>query len=244
MGQRWGKGGADGRTRPTTHVPARHDTPVGLRAHQPGIVTPQLTHALLTVYDTEDPGPLLREWTAAAERLMRATNATVTFGLQAKPLPPFDGDALDPRRCGGDLAVLIQAQDEPPQRLEGPEPRWERRGARHVRGALGFQEGTINLRRPMDFDRHVWVRGNDRTGMIGGTYLVVRDIHVDDTWHDLTQPEQERIIGRSKASGAPLTGKRLYDKPQLETLAARRAHPRRHAENRGRRAAPARVRHR
>ena len=106
-----------------------------------------------------------------------------------------------------------------PSALEGPEPRWERRGTRHVRGALGFQEGTINLRRPMDFDRHVWVRGNDRTGMIGGTYLVVRDIHVDDTWHDLTQPEQERIIGRSKASGAPLTGKRLYDKPKLETLA-------------------------
>ena len=151
---------------------------------------------------------------------MRATNATVTFGLQAKPLPPFDGDALDPRRCGGDLAVLIQAQDEPPQRLEGPEPRWERRGTRHARGALGFQEGTINLRRPMDFDRHVWVRTNDRTGMIGGTYLVVRDIHVDAAWHELTEPEQERIIGRSKASGAPLTGRRLYDKPQLETLAA------------------------
>ena len=56
-------------------------------AHQPGIVTPQLTHALLTVYDTEDPGPLLREWTAAAERLMRATNATVTFGLQRQAAP-------------------------------------------------------------------------------------------------------------------------------------------------------------
>ena len=150
---------------------------------------------------------------------MRATNATVTFGLQAKPLPPFDGDALDPDKCGGDLAVLIQAQDEPPQRLEGPEPRSgdAAPATRAGRSASKRARSTCAVR---------WTStgtcgstATTGTGMIGGTYLVVRDIHVQDTWHDLTPPEQERVIGRSKASGAPLTGKRLYDKPKLETLA-------------------------
>ena len=211
--------------RPNIH-PRRFTAPTS-----PGSSPRSSPKRCLTVYDTDDPRPLLREWTVAAERLMRATNATVTFGLQAKPLPPFDGDALDPRRCGGDLAVLIQAQDEPPQRLEGPEPRWERRGTRHARGALGFQEGTINLRRPMDFDRHVWVRSNDRTGMIGGTYLVVRDIHVNDTWHDLTAPEQERVIGRSNApaprspASACTTSPSSRPSPPTRTSASPRREP-------------------
>lgn len=188
-------------------------------AHQPGIVTPQPRHALLTAYDCDNPRALLREWTAAAERFMRAGHGTITLGLGAPALPPFEGDALDPDRCGGDLVVLIQS-DAPPKRLDGPAPRWERRGTRHAKGALGFAEGTSNLRRPLDFDRHVWVSRNDRTEMIGGTYLVVRDILVNPTWHELDADEQERIIGRDKTRGAPLTGRRLYDKPDLEALPA------------------------
>ena len=35
--------------------------------------------------------------------------------------------------------------------------RWQQRGTRTDRGALGFREDTLNLRRPRDFDRHVWV---------------------------------------------------------------------------------------
>jgi deferrochelatase/peroxidase EfeB len=193
-------------------------------AHQPGIVTPHLRHALLTAYDIDDPRELLSAWTEEAEA-RHGAGQTVTIGLGARlvasprlrPLPPFAGDALDPARCGGDVAVLIQG-DHPPEALRGPQPRWARRGTRSDRGALGFREGTLNLKRPKDFDRHVWVRGQDRTGMIGGTYLVVRDIEVDGSWHRLSEEQQERIIGRDKRTGAPLGRTRLYDAPVLDRL--------------------------
>jgi Dyp-type peroxidase family len=54
--------------------------------------------------------------------------------------------------------------------------------------------------------------------MVGGTYLVVRDIAVEPSWHDLSEPEQERIIGRDKRTGAPLGGTRLFEKPDLQHL--------------------------
>jgi deferrochelatase/peroxidase EfeB len=54
--------------------------------------------------------------------------------------------------------------------------------------------------------------------MVGGTYLVVRDIDVEPTWHRLAKAEQEQVIGRDKDSGAPLGGKRLFEKPDLDTL--------------------------
>ena len=61
--------------------------------------------------------------------------------------------------------------------------------------------------------------------MIGGTYLVVRDIEVDPSWHALDEAAQERIIGRDKHTGAPLGGTRLFEKPHLETPARGRPHP-------------------
>ena len=53
-------------------------------AHQPGIATPQLEHAVLTAYDIDaqmDLGGLLVEWTETAERWMRTGGGTVTIGL-------------------------------------------------------------------------------------------------------------------------------------------------------------------
>src|SRR3954467_2102020 len=56
--------------------------PTVYSAHQPGIVTPQLKHALLAAYDA-DPNPReqLEAWTAEAERRMRAGRRIVTLGL-------------------------------------------------------------------------------------------------------------------------------------------------------------------
>jgi len=54
--------------------------------------------------------------------------------------------------------------------------------------------------------------------MVGGTFLVMRRIVVEPSWHALTQPEQERVIGRDKRTGAPLGRTRLYDAPHLEKL--------------------------
>lgn len=54
--------------------------------------------------------------------------------------------------------------------------------------------------------------------MVGGTYMVVRDIAVESSWATLTEHEQEQVIGRDKHTGAPLSGTRLYDPPVLERL--------------------------
>jgi deferrochelatase/peroxidase EfeB len=195
--------------------------------HQPGIATPQREHALLVAYDAPADLPgLLEAWTEEAERRMRAGGQTVTLGLGAGvfnantrlcELPPFPGDALDPALCGGDLCVLISS-DAPVEPLPGAAIRWLQRARHTERGALGFREGTLNLRRPRDLDRHVWITGRERTAMLGGTFLVVRRIQVLDAWHRLPQDEQERIIGRDKRTGAPLTGRRLYDAPVLDRL--------------------------
>jgi Dyp-type peroxidase family len=65
----------------------------------------------------------------------------------------------------------------------------------------------------------VWVGTRDRTGMTGGTYLVVRNIVVDPAFSALATSEQERIIGRHKDTGAPLGGRTLYEPPDLDRLA-------------------------
>lgn len=189
------------------------------------IAGPQRAHAAIGAFDAPD----LRAWAELAARL-RDETTTVTIGLGAgafddrsrplglRPLPAFPGDELDPRRCGGDACVLI-VSDAPTDALSRfGTPRWQRQGTHTPTGALGFRDGTMNPRRPLDLDRHVWVSDRDRTTMLGGTYLVVRDIHIDPSWHDLHPREQERIIGRDKRTGAPLHGTRLFEKPDLDAL--------------------------
>jgi deferrochelatase/peroxidase EfeB len=201
------------------------DTPPTLYGpHPPGIVSPHLIHGVLGAFDEVRP-----DWPELAEALMREGGMTVTLGYgppyfprdaptRLKPLPAFPGDQLDETRCGGAACVLI-CSDEPTDALERfGTPRWSRAGRRTAQGALGFRDGTLNLRRPKDFDRHVWVTGGDRSFMLGGTYLVVRDIEVLDSWRRLDEAEQEQAIGRHRRSGAPLSGRRLYDAPILEHL--------------------------
>jgi deferrochelatase/peroxidase EfeB len=149
-----------------------------------------------------------------------------------RPLPSFAGDALDPAWSGGDLAVQVcaaRAEDAGAalERLAlvaagAAAPRWSQAGrlgrAPHdspngtPRDPLGFRDGTHNLRRGRDLDRHVWIDRGDRTGMVGGTYLVVRRIEIDlAAWHALPLAEQERRIGRRRDSGAPPGGRREFD---------------------------------
>jgi deferrochelatase/peroxidase EfeB len=205
--------------RPDTRAPTAYG------AHQPGVATPPMAAIAVAAFDLDDDAEtVLREWTRIAEDVMRAGEGTVTIGLGAgaipagrrpaglAPLPAFEGDALDPAQCGGDLCVLA-----PPHAIERfGRPRWVQTG---VQGdTLGFRDGTLNLRRPRDFDRHVWVAGHERSWLLGGTFLVLRRIVVERSWHALAQAEQERAIGRDKRSGAPLGRRRLYDAPHLEKL--------------------------
>jgi deferrochelatase/peroxidase EfeB len=144
-----------------------------------------------------------------------------------RELPPFPGDALDPAWCGGDLAVqacgsTAEAAREALERVLGAAgdavaKRWVQAGELRrsprdrptgsARGLMGFREGAKNLRRPIDLDRHVWVRARERSWMVGGTFLVVRRIRVDlEAWERLSVEEQEAVMGRHKESGLPVGG--------------------------------------
>ncbi len=89
------------------------------------------------------------------------------------------------------------------------------------RNLLGFKDGTQNPGVPHDAERsggkligngglaeHVWV-DHDRDGgwMRNGTYLVFRRIRLSlEHWDRTPVDFQEEVIGRRRASGAPLTG--------------------------------------
>jgi deferrochelatase/peroxidase EfeB len=188
--------------------------------HPPGIASPHLRYGQIGAFDAPD----LRAWAKLADELMPEVTVTIGLGpgsvscdapVALRELPPFDGDDLDPARCGGRACVLL-CSEAPIDALSAfGTPRWTRSGEHTPTGALGFRDGTMNPRRPLDLDQHVWVTTGDRTQMLGGTYLVVRDIHVEPTWYEA---DQEQVIGRDKSTGAPLGGKRLFEKPDLETL--------------------------
>jgi len=183
------------------------------------------------------------------------------FGLaNARPpaladLPPFPKDDLDPTRCGGDLCIQACAND--PQvavhavrnlvRLGfgTTEVRWSQlgfgrssstsRSQATPRNLFGFKDGTNNLKAedPDPLAQHVWVApGDGPEWMTGGTYLVARRIRMHiETWDRTSLAEQERIVGRTKGSGAPIGQTVEFDPVDLhvggadgEPLVARDAH--------------------
>ena len=219
---------------------------------QAGIVTPPLPALAFGAFDVAADAAALREllrsWSAASSRI---ADATVTVGLGpslfderfglagSRPpalaqLPAFAGDALDPARCGGDLAVQVCARDvataEQVLATFAGDPislRWQQAGfgraastsrrQRTPRNLMGFKDGTANIR--VDdrraLQRYVWAR--DPAWMADGTYMVVRRIRMDLLrWDAAGVYEQERTIGRFRSSGAPLTGHHEFDRPDFQ----------------------------
>jgi deferrochelatase/peroxidase EfeB len=163
------------------------------------------------------------------------------FGLAARrpavftDLPALNGDNLDPRLHGGDLSVQACADD--PQvcyhavrnlaRLGRNivSPYWAVLGfgrasagpGQHTpRNLLGFKDGTRNISTEAEYDRFVWVDDGDQAWMNGGTYQVVRKIRMlMETWDVDRVGNQQRIFGRTKEEGAPLSGKAEFDTPNF-----------------------------
>ncbi|OCB19809.1 peroxidase [Mycobacterium malmoense] len=155
-------------------------------------------------------------------------------------LPPLNGDNLDPRLRGGDFSVQACADD--PQvcyhavrnlaRLgrEIVSPSWAVLGfgrasagpGQHTpRNLLGFKDGTRNISTDAEYDRFVWVADGDQPWMTGGTYQVVRKIRMLlETWDVDRIGNQQRIFGRTKEEGAPLSGKREFDTPDFAAKSA------------------------
>jgi deferrochelatase/peroxidase EfeB len=177
--------------------------------------------------------------------LFRTADGVDRFGLADRrppalaDLPRFPGDALNPAISGGDLCVQACAHD--PQvavhairnlariGMGAVSVRWSQLGFGRTssttrdqatpRNLFGFKDGTANLKAE-ETDRlreHLWAQpGDGPPWMDGGTYLVTRKIRmIVETWDRTSLAEQEAIVGRTKGTGAPLSGGGEFDQPDF-----------------------------
>jgi deferrochelatase/peroxidase EfeB len=159
-------------------------------------------------------------------------------GLEKMPF--LANDRLDPERSHGDMLLTVTSAHADMNlfalrqlhratrgtlalhwMLDGYNRRTRARpGEAGVRNLLGFVDGTANLDADDDeaMERFVWVaEGDDEPAWTaGGTYHVVRVIRMLVEFWDRTRlSEQEALIGRRKATGAPLDGDVETDVPDF-----------------------------
>ncbi len=155
------------------------------------------------------------------------------------PLPALPGDLIRREISNGDIGV--QACSDDPQvafhairnlaRLARGTAvmRWSQLGFGKTaatssaqatpRNLFGFKDGTRNIKNDddRDLDEYVWVGSEtDQPWMQGGSYMVTRRIRMlIESWDTDFLADQERIFGRVKDTGAPLTGKQEFDTPNF-----------------------------
>jgi len=155
-------------------------------------------------------------------------------------LPKFPNETMDPARSGGDICIQACAND--PQvavhavrnlsrvgfgtadikysQLGFGRTSSTTRDQATPRNLFGFKDGTNNIKsdETQALDDHVWVAAADGPDWLtGGTYMVTRRIRMRiESWDRTTLLEQERVIGRSKGSGAPLGQSDEFDKLNFE----------------------------
>ncbi|MER8156125.1 iron uptake transporter deferrochelatase/peroxidase subunit [Streptomyces sp. NPDC094472] len=145
------------------------------------------------------------------------------------PLPDFVSDELDPKRSNGDLWIQIGADDAlvgfhalralQREAAGTARLRWQMSGFNRTPGAtdrpmttrnlMGQIDGTNNPKpADDDFERRIFVpEKGEPAWMAGGSYAVVRRIRMLlDTWDHLSLERQEKVVGRRKSDGAPLSG--------------------------------------
>jgi deferrochelatase/peroxidase EfeB len=150
-------------------------------------------------------------------------------------LPALSGDALDPALTGGDLSLQACADDQqvsyhavrnlarigrgvvvPHWMVLGFGRASAGPGQQTPRMLMGFKDGTRNIKTDDQLDRFVWIDRSDQPWLDGGTYQVVRKIRMLlETWDTDRIGDQQRIFGRDKAEGAPLTGTKEFDTPDF-----------------------------
>lgn len=159
-------------------------------------------------------------------------------------LPAFLGDDLDPALSDGDLCIQACA-DDPQVAVHAirnlsriafgrARIRWSQLGFGRTsmtttsqatpRNLFGFKDGTANIlaNDRAGLDEHVWVGASDEPAwMAGGSYLVARKIAmIIESWDRVRLSEQQRIIGRSKGEGAPLSGGGEFTQPDFRATDA------------------------
>ncbi|MFC8452789.1 iron uptake transporter deferrochelatase/peroxidase subunit [Kitasatospora sp. NPDC057223] len=146
-----------------------------------------------------------------------------------EPLPDFPEDAIDRARSDGDLWVQICADDAlvafhalrvlQQQAAGTAVARWQMSGFSRTPGAAGTApvtgrnlmgqiDGTNNPQpQQPDFAAKVFCGSEAPGWLAGGTYVVQRRIRMLlDNWENLPEDRQERVIGRRRSDGAPLSG--------------------------------------
>lgn len=154
------------------------------------------------------------------------------------PLPEFSRDQLDPRWGQSDLVLQICADD--PLTVSHATRHMVRSGVDYVRhtwlqqgflDAYGAQpegatprnlfaqkDGTVNPTSEAEMAVNTWI-DDGADWLRGGTTMVVRRIFMNmDTWEILDRNSREVSVGRTLASGAPLTGTDEFDEPDFEAI--------------------------
>lgn len=158
-----------------------------------------------------------------------------------QPLPHFPADNLDPDRSGGDICVQACA-DDPQVAVHAirnlarigfgtVSVRWSQLGFGRTsstsrtqetpRNLFGFKDGTANVRaeETAEVAKHVWIGADDdpKSGWLaGGSYLVTRRINMTiEVWDRQPLADQEGFVGRTKETGAPLSGGSEFTEPDF-----------------------------
>jgi deferrochelatase/peroxidase EfeB len=171
------------------------------------------------------------------------------FGLAARrpaaltTLPPLPNENLEPDSSGGD--ICLQACSDNPLvafhavrnlarlGLGVVEHKWMELGFGRTsatssaqatpRNLLGFKDGTRNIKAEQRnlMDRYVWVgQESDQPWLRGGSYLVARKIRMFiENWDRDILSDQENAIGRTKLTGAPLSGGAEFTQPDFAATA-------------------------
>ena len=214
---------------------ARFLTSGGIPPHLPesfppsdsGTLGPDVPPDGLTV--TLDAGPTLFD-----DRFGLAPRRPVHL----KPMLSFPNDDLLPAWLGGDLMLQICAgstdtvlhalRDIAKHTVGGVQVRWRLDGflspprpAGLPRNQLGFMDGIAQPRvyEPAVADQLLWVTGGggEPAWAVGGSYHVVRLIRMFvEFWDRVSLTEQQSIIGRYRASGAPIGMTSFRDVPDYQ----------------------------
>ncbi len=157
--------------------------------------------------------------------------------LRLRPMDTFPDDDLDRSICDGDLLLTLGAdhpdtvlhalRDITRQTRGGMQLRWRVDGFSGVprpsgapRNLFGFKDGIENpdVTSAAAMNALVWADfgSGEPASAVGGSYQVVRVIRMLlEFWDRVSVEEQERMFGRRKATGAPLSGQRETDPPSF-----------------------------
>lgn len=176
--------------------------------------------------------------------LFEAADGSDRFGLAAKlpaaftEMPKMKNDFINRDQSDGD--ICIQACSNDPQvavhairnltriAFGRAQLRWSQLGFGRTsststsqetpRNLFGQKDGTMNLHaeEPELIDEHVWINDAGSPWAAGGSYLVARRINMTiEVWDGVQLGEQERVTGRNKRDGAPLSGGTEFSQPDF-----------------------------